>query len=256
MKAGRMEFSFEGQTALVTGSAQGLGREIALALSQHGAFLILADKISPSDTARVIQEAGGRSIALKADISQESDVRELVRQAGEQVQRIDILVNNAGVSQLSFVPSEESSIQEWETIIDINLKGTFLCCQNVGKQMINQGGGSIINIASTAGFNGIPRAAAYCASKAGVILLTKCLAAEWAGKNVRVNAIAPHYIETDLTRTLREFTKVYQGIIRQIPMKRFARPAEIIGTLLLLASPASSYLTGSIIVVDGGFLAQ
>jgi NAD(P)-dependent dehydrogenase (short-subunit alcohol dehydrogenase family) len=256
MKVGQMEFSFEGQIALVTGSAQGLGREIALALAQHGASLVLADKVFPTDTAKEIQESGGSALALKTDISLEVDVQELVRQAMDHYQRIDILVNNAGVSQLSFSPSEDTALLEWKTIIDINLTGTFLCCQKVGKQMISQGGGSIINIASTAGFNGIPRAAAYCASKAGVILLTKSLAVEWAGKNVRVNAIAPHYIETDLTRTLRDSPKVYEGIVRQIPMKRFAKSEEIIGTLLLLASPASSYLTGSIIAVDGGFLAQ
>jgi NAD(P)-dependent dehydrogenase (short-subunit alcohol dehydrogenase family) len=251
-----MDFSFEGQTALVTGSARGLGQKIALALAQHGASLVLADKISPVETARDIEKTGGKALALTTDISVEADVQELVSQTLEHFQRIDILVNNAGVSQLNFLPSEESSLQEWETIIKVNLTGTFLCCREVGKQMIRQGNGSIINIASTAGFNGIPRAAAYCASKAGIILLTKCLAVEWAGKNVRVNAIAPHYLETDLTQTLRESPKVYEGIVRQIPLKRFAKPEEIIGTILLLASPASSYLTGSIIAVDGGFLAQ
>ncbi|MBA4394576.1 MAG: short-chain dehydrogenase, partial [Desulfobacca sp.] len=201
MNMGRMEFSFEGQTALVTGSARGLGLEIALALAQHGASLVLADKVFPAETAGEIEKIGGEVLALTADISVEADVQELVRQALDHYRRIDILVNNAGVSQLSFSPSEETSVQEWRTIINVNLTGTFLCCREVGKQMISQGGGSIINIASTAGFNGIPRASAYCASKAGVILLTKCLAVEWAGKNVRVNAIAPHYIETDLTQT-------------------------------------------------------
>jgi 2-deoxy-D-gluconate 3-dehydrogenase len=256
MNRRRIDFFFKGQTALVTGSARGLGREIALSLAEHGASLVLADKVFPSDTAGEIEKIGGKVLALSADISVEAGVQELVRQALDHYRRIDILVNNAGVSQLSFSPSEDTSVQEWGTIINVNLTGTFLCCREVGKQMISQGGGSIINIASTAGFNGIPRASAYCASKAGVILLTKCLAVEWAGKNVRVNAIAPHYIETDLTQTLRESPKVFEGIVRQIPMKRFAKPEEIIGTLLLLASPASSYLTGSIIAVDGGFLAQ
>jgi NAD(P)-dependent dehydrogenase (short-subunit alcohol dehydrogenase family) len=251
-----IEFSFEEQTALVTGSAQGLGREIALAFSRHGASLVLADKLSPADTAAEIGKNGGKAVSLTVDISKETDVREMVRQALEHFPRMDILVNNAGISQMNFRPSEETSLREWQTIMDVNLTGTFLCCREVGRQMIKQGGGSIINIASTAGFNGIPRAAAYCASKAGIILLTKSLAVEWAGKNVRVNALAPHYIETDLTRTLRESAKVYEGIVRQIPLKRFAKPEELIGTILLLASPASSYLTGSIIPVDGGFLAQ
>jgi NAD(P)-dependent dehydrogenase (short-subunit alcohol dehydrogenase family) len=251
-----MDFSFDGLTALVTGSAGGLGREIALALSRHGASIILADKLSPEDTAAEIGKTGGKAIPLTIDISKEPDVREMVRQALGHFPRIDILVNNAGISQLNFLPSEETSLQEWQTIMDVNLTGTFLCCREVGRQMIKQGGGSIINIASTAGVNGIPRAAAYCASKAGIILLTKSLAVEWATRNVRVNAIAPHYIETDLTLTLRTSAKVYEGIVRQIPLKRFAKPEELIGTVLLVASPHSSYLTGSIIAVDGGFLAQ
>jgi NAD(P)-dependent dehydrogenase (short-subunit alcohol dehydrogenase family) len=251
-----IDFSFKGQTALVTGSARGLGREIALALARHGASLVLADKVFPDETAGEIEKIGGKVLALTVDIAVEADVREMVRRAVDHFQRIDLLVNNAGISQLNFRPTEGTPIQEWQTIIDVNLTGTFLCCREVGRQMIHQGGGVIINITSTAGFNGIPRAAAYCASKAGIILLTKSLAVEWAGKNVRVNAIAPHYLETDLTRSLRESSKIYEGIVRQIPLKRFAKPKELIGTILLLASPASSYLTGSIIAVDGGFLAQ
>jgi len=122
--------------------------------------------------------------------------------------------------------------------------------------MINSGGGSIINISTTAGITGVPRAPAYCASKAGVILLTKSLALEWVKYHIRVNAIAPHYLETELTKELRASSKVYEGLTNQIPMKRFGKPNEIIGAVLLLASPASSYITGSVIVVDGGFLAQ
>ena len=122
--------------------------------------------------------------------------------------------------------------------------------------MIGSGGGSIINISTTAGITGVIRAPAYCASKAGIILLTKSLALEWVRYNIRVNAIAPHYLETELTKGLRASEKVYDGLIRQIPMRRFAKPAEVVGTILLLCSPASSYITGTVIEVDGGFLAQ
>ena len=122
--------------------------------------------------------------------------------------------------------------------------------------MIGSGGGSIINISTTAGITGVPRAPAYCASKAGIILLTKSLALEWVKYNIRVNAIAPHYLETELTNGLRASEKVYDGLLQQIPMRRFGKPAEIIGTILLLSSSASSYITGTVIVMDGGYLAQ
>jgi len=190
-------FELDGKVALVTGSGQGLGKEIAISLAQHGCSLILADLVPPEETAAQVQKVGGRCLSLKVDISDENRV----------------------------------------------------------KHMIEQGGGNIINIASTAGINGVPRATAYCASKAGVILLTKSLALEWVKYKIRVNAIAPHYIETALTRGLRASEKIYDGLVRQIPMRRFAQPQELIGIVLLLSSSASSYITGAVIIVDGGFLA-
>ncbi len=249
-------FRLDGKTAIVTGSGQGLGREIALSLAQNGCSLILADILYPEETGKEIEDIGSRCIPVQMDISDESEVKNLVLKAMAEFKKVDILVNNAGISQLSYTPTEELSIEEWDKIIRVNLRGTFLCCKYIGKEMIRSGGGSIINISTTAGMNGVPRAPAYCASKAGIILLTKSLALEWAKYNIRVNAIAPHYLETGLTEGLRSSDKVYEGLIRQIPMGRFGRPKEIIGAILLLSSPASSYMTGSIIVVDGGFLAQ
>jgi NAD(P)-dependent dehydrogenase (short-subunit alcohol dehydrogenase family) len=245
----------DGKVALVTGSAQGLGKEIAVSLARNGCSLILADLMTPEETAEQIKKAGGRCLSLQADISDENQVERMVTEGTSEFKKIDILINNAGVSQLSYFPTEDSPIEEWDKIIRVNLRGTFLCCRYVGRQMIENGGGSIINIASTAGMNGVPRAPAYCASKAGIILLTKSLALEWIKHNIRVNAIAPHYIETELTKDLRASEKVYEGLVRQIPMKRFAKPEELIGAILLLSSAASSYITGTVIVVDGGFLA-
>jgi NAD(P)-dependent dehydrogenase (short-subunit alcohol dehydrogenase family) len=193
---------------------------------------------------------------VKADISNEEDVKKMVEKAISEYKKVDILVNNAGVSQMSYTPSEDLPVGEWDQIIAINLRGTFLCCKHVGKQMIKNGGGSIINISTTAGVTGVPRAPAYCASKAGIILLTKSLALEWVRYHIRVNAIAPHYLETELTEGLRGSEKVYEGLVKQIPIRRFAKPAEIVGTVLLLSSPASSYITGTVIEVDGGYLAQ
>jgi NAD(P)-dependent dehydrogenase (short-subunit alcohol dehydrogenase family) len=249
-------FKLGGKIAIVTGSAQGLGKEIALSLARNGCFLVLADIVYPEETARQIEEIGSRSVSVRADISDEAEVRDMVEKAILEYKKVDILVNNAGISQLGYTATEDLPIEEWDKIIAINLRGTFLCCKHVGKQMIGSGGGSIINISTTAGVTGVPRAPAYCASKAGIILLTKSLALEWVRYHIRVNAIAPHYLETELTKGLRASEKVYDGLVKQIPMRRFAKPEEIVGTVLLLSSPASSYITGTVIVVDGGYLAQ
>jgi NAD(P)-dependent dehydrogenase (short-subunit alcohol dehydrogenase family) len=249
-------FRLEGKTALVTGSAQGLGKEIALGLAQSGCSLALADIVDPEETARQVGEIGSHSVSVKADISDEAEVEKAVGKAISEYDKIDILVNNAGISQLSYTATEDLPVEEWDKIMSVNLRGTFLCCKHVGKQMIRSGGGSIISISSTAGMNGIVRAPAYCASKAGIVLLTKSLALEWARHHIRVNAVAPHYLETELTKGLRASEKVYDGLVKQIPMRRFAKPTEVVGAVLLLSSPASSYITGSVVAVDGGFLAQ
>jgi 2-deoxy-D-gluconate 3-dehydrogenase len=249
-------FKLYGKTAVVTGSARGLGAEIALGLAQCGASLVLADLNVPENSAKRAKELGRRCIALQTDISDEEQVKGLIERAISEYGKVDILINNAGVSQLTYTPTEDLPTQEWDRVIRINLRGTFLCCRYVGKAMIEAGGGIIVNIATTAGITGVPRAPAYSASKAGVILLTKSLAVEWARYNIRVNAIAPHYLETELTEGLRASEKVYGGLVKKIPMKRFGKTSELIGTILLLSSEASSYMTGAVIAVDGGYLAQ
>lgn len=249
-------FSCEGKIALVTGSAQGLGEVISLGLAHFGASLILADIEYPKRTAQRIEAMGANCMAVTTDISDENQVDALAAGALSAYGKVDILVNNAGISQLSYTPTEDLTINEWNRVVETNLRGTFLCCQKIGKQMIAGGGGTIVNVATTAGITGVPRAPAYCASKAGVILLTKSLALEWARYHIRVNAIAPHYLETELTRGLRESTKVYDSLIRQIPLQRFGRTSEVVGAVIFLCSEASSYVTGAVIPVDGGYLAQ
>jgi len=249
-------FSLEGKTAIVTGSAHGLGKKIALGLAECGASLILADIDDPRETERQIKSLGARCFSMQTDISDDVQVKALAQKAISEYGKVDILVNNAGISQLSYTLSEELSVAEWDRVMAINLRGTFLCCKHIGKSMIKNGGGKIVNIASTAGITGVPRAPAYCASKAGVILLTKSLALEWARHDIHVNAIAPHYLETDLTKSLRESDTVYTRLSKSIPLKRFGKTSDLIGAVLLLSSNASNYMTGSVLTVDGGYLSQ
>ncbi len=249
-------FQLNDKKAIVTGSSKGLGREIAVCLAEQGVSLILADVASSQETATCVEATGARCVSIQVDVSDETAVRNMVQTAVSEFGKIDILINNAGITQSGATRTTDTPVEEWDKVIRVNLRGTFLCSRYVGKEMIAAGGGSIINIASTAGFNGVARAPAYSASKAGVVALTKSLGLEWAKYNIRVNAIAPHYLETEMTQGLKAHDKVYEYIVGQIPLKRFAKPQEMLGTVLLLASPASSYMTGSIVAVDGGFLAQ
>ena len=249
-------FMLDGKTALITGSAHGLGKQIALGLAQCGVSLILVDIDHPQKAVQQIKEIDARYMAIETDISDETQVMGLAEKAASEFGKVDILINNAGVSQLSYTPTEDLPVEEWDTITGINLRGTFHCCKHIGRLMIKNGGGNIVNIASTAGITGVPRAPAYCASKAGVILLTKSLALEWARYNIRVNAIAPHYLETDLTKGLRSSEGVYNSLIKSIPLKRFGKTSDLIGAVLLLSSDASGYITGTVLTVDGGYLAQ
>ena len=249
-------FNLKGKTALVTGAAQGLGRELALAFAKNGASVVLSDIQYPERTAEAVEKTGARWIAIQADITDGEAVKAMAEKSASEYGQVDILINNAGVSQLSYTATEDLSKKEWDTIIGVNLTGTFLVCKYIGKGMITGKGGSIINIATTAGITGVPRAPAYAASKAGVILLTKSLALEWARYHIRVNAVAPHYLETPLTEGLRASEKVYASLIKQIPMGRFGQPSEMVGSVLFLASQAAAYMTGTVIVADGGYLAQ
>ena len=249
-------FSLDGRVALVTGAGRGIGRAIAVGLAEAGADLVVASR-TPADLEEVAAAAralGRRALVAPADVADEQSVANLVRRALDAYGRLDVLVNSAGISPY-YQRAEQMSAAEWDTVLGVNLRGAFLCATAAGRAMIEQGGGSIVSVASIGARVALPRLVAYCASKGGVDQLTKVLAVEWARHNVRVNAIAPGYVETEMTRGLRENPKLQQMLLEQTPMRRLARPEEIVGAALFLASDASSYVTGQTIFVDGGWTA-
>lgn len=246
-------FSLAGKRALVTGASRGLGRVIALALADAGAdvALVARDQARLEGVAAEVRALGREAWVLPADLAHLAELRAMVERAYEAMGRIDVLVSNAGISPI-WKRSTEVTEAEWDAIQATNVKATFFLCAAVGKRMAEQGGGSIITLASVASVVGTPRMAAYGASKAAVAQVTKTLALEWAAQHVRVNAIAPGYIETDLTSGLLDHPYWGQQIREATPMGRPGQPREIAGIAIYLASDAASYATGQIFLVDGG----
>jgi len=249
-------FNLRDKVALVTGAGKGLGKSMALALSESGAHVVVVSlTLSEIEaTAREIQENGGKSLPIALDVTKEEDVVRMVETILREFQTIDILVNNVG----TFIggPLVELSLGDWHKMLEINLTSTYLCSKVVGKHMVEKQKGKIINTSSALGVFGARDSGAYCASKGGVIQLTKALAIEWAKYNINVNSIAPYALETDMTRTMLEDEKVKKAILSKIPLKRIGQPADLSGAVVFLASKASDYITGQVIFVDGGFSAQ
>lgn len=250
-------FDLTGQVALVTGAVGGLGRPIAAGLAAAGATVVVADLTADQADAVVaeIAASGRPGLALPLDVTSAASVQSVVDRLLADYGRIDILVNCHGVTKrMAAVDFLEA---DWDRIIDVNLKGVFLCCQRVGRVMIQQGRGSIINLASIGGLVGLPTSVAYCASKGGVVQLTRTLGVEWAPLGVRVNAIAPSSFNTPMVRrVLDEEPEYRERVVSKIPIGRIAEPAEIVGSVLYLASAASGMVTGAILSVDGGYTAQ
>jgi NAD(P)-dependent dehydrogenase (short-subunit alcohol dehydrogenase family) len=253
---GLRQFSLEGKVAVVTGSSRGIGRAIAEGLAGAGAAVAVNGRNSEATqtVAAAIAAAGAKSLAVPADISKPEDVARLIDVTVATFGRLDILVNNAGISPY-YKPAEAMTEAEWDEIMRVNLKGVFLCCQAAGRVMIPQGSGRIINISSIAGKVALPRLIAYSSAKGAINQLTRVLAVEWAPHQILVNAIAPGYIETDLTKGLRENPKRLETMIRQIPLGRLGKPTEVVGAAIYLASDAASYVTGQMLDIDGGWLA-
>lgn len=252
-------FDLDQRVAIITGGSKGLGLAMATGLAEYGAHIVIADKDANEAeyiVDRIIQSTSVKVLFIQTDISQKDQVEQMVRQTLDTLGKIDILVNNAGISHRSSAVDFEE--KDFTRVIDINLKGTFLCSQAVGREMIQSGnGGSIINISSIAGVVGVPHTIAYSCSKGGVTQLTRALALEWAPYGIRVNGIAPCPFETALSKkTFEEHPEVYQDLIRQIPLGRAGQTEDIVGAVLFLASDASQMVTGHILAVDGGWTAQ
>ena len=250
-------FSLEGKVALVTGGRRGIGKAIALAFAEVGADVAISSRSLDDGelmaVANEIQGLGRRSLAVQADVSRKADVDNLVQRVMDEFAGIDILVNNAAIIPVS--PLLKFSEDDWDKLIDTDLKGCFLCCQAVGKRMIEQKGGNIINMVSMDGLKASSQRAAYSIAKAGVIMLTRVLARELASRDIRVNAIAPSLVKVERTEPLWSDPDFLKQREAEIPLGRLAEPDDIIGSALFLASDASNYITGHTILIDGGSLA-
>lgn len=249
-------FRLDGEVAIVTGGAQGLGEQMCIGLAEAGASVVVADLNleKAQKVAEHIRTLGVSALAVKVDVTKKAEVEAMVQKTLEQFGKVDVLVACAGVGQ--WMKAEDMPEEDWKRVLDINLNGVFFACQAAGRAMIKRRKGSIITISSMSGIIvNTPQAQAhYNASKAAVIMLTKSLAAEWAPYNVRVNTIAPGYMETQLVADLLKQCPEYGELWKKLtPMGRLGRPEEIKGPCVFLASPASSYLTGSVLVMDGGY---
>ena len=242
----------DGKVALVTGASSGLGRHFALTLARSGARVALAGRRADRlhAVAREIGEAGGHASSIAIDVIDPQSIANGVARATTTLGAIDILVNNSGIATSK--PALETTVEEWDNTLDTNLRGAFLVAQAVARGMVEHGrGGAIVNISSITALRTAGQLTAYAASKAGLTHLTRQLALEWARHGIRVNAIAPGYIETDINRTFFA-SPAGEAVIRRIPQRRLGKPEDLDGALLLLASDASKYMTGAVLTVDGG----
>lgn len=247
-------FSLAGKVAIITGGKGGIGRAIALAFAEAGADIVVCSRVVEDGqlgaVAAEIQRLGRHSLAVQTDITRKNDVDSLVQRVMDEFGGIDILVNNAAMNIMA--PLLELREDGWDRIINTDLKGYYLCCQAVGKRMVDRKRGNIINMASAAAMKARQKMGAYCIAKAGVVMLTRVLALELASYNIRVNAIAPSMVKTKFSQPLWSAPETLKRIEAEIPLGRLAEPGDIIGTALFLASDASSYITGHTIIVDGG----
>lgn len=249
-------FDLTGKVAIVTGGSRGIGFAIASCYAEAGATVVIANRKAPEGEAAAenIRQAGGGAVGIAVDVTSPESVQTLANQVAERFGRIDILVNNAGRAVVKSVL--DHSLEDWERVMNTNLRGPFLCCRAIGPYMIKQGKGKIINTASTASVRGFQYNAAYVASKAGLVGLTKVLAIEWGPHKINVNAIAPNFTETEFAKDFLADDNNLKGVLNRTPIGRVAQPMDMVGLALFLASDASDYVTGQTIFVDGGWTAM
>lgn len=248
-------FNLKGKVALITGGNRGLGGAMALGLAEAGADVAIVQRSTEeTEVVENIRDLGRKCKVFSFDLSQTDRIKDLVGSVLEEFGKIDILVNNAGVQRRS--SSIDFSEKDWDFVNDVNSKAVFFLCQQVGKVMIEQGKGKIINLASLLSFQGGLRVPAYAASKGAVSQFTKSLSNEWASKNVNVNAIAPGYMATEMNTALLQDETRNRQILERIPAGRWGKPEDMVGAVIFLASSASDYVNGEIITVDGGWMGR
>jgi NAD(P)-dependent dehydrogenase (short-subunit alcohol dehydrogenase family) len=249
-------FRLDGQVALVTGAARGLGRAIAIALAEAGADIALGlrDGSKRTDVIDAIEACGRRALPLQMDMVDLQQARRAIEAAADHFGRLDLLVNNTGIAPTNLALDVRE--EDFDRTLAINLKGTFFACQAAGKIMKEQGGGRIVNMSSQAGFVALPTESVYCMTKAGIVHLTKCLAVEWGPHNINVNAVAPTFIHTPGTEPVLSLPQFRAETVSKIAaLHRIGEPSEVTGAVVFLASPAASLITGHTILIDGGWTA-
>jgi 2-deoxy-D-gluconate 3-dehydrogenase len=247
-------FDLSGKVALITGGNVGLGQGIALALAEAGADIAVAGISPATETAARVRVLGRRCIDIEANLISVEPVQRMIEETLDEYGRFDILVNNAGLIRRA--DAVDFSEQDWDDVMNVNIKSAFFLCQAAGRHFIANGGGKIVNIASMLSFQGGIRVPSYTASKSGIAGITRLLANEWGGKGVNINAIAPGYMATDNTAQLRADPERNKAILDRIPAGRWGTPSDLAGAAVFLASRASDYVNGAIIPVDGGWLAR
>ena len=248
-------FDLSGQWALVFGGSRGLGRTIALGLAQAGANIVLSatkeEKLNM--VASEVEALGSKAIVKVCDVTDLNAVQNLFQELDAEINDLDILVNSAGIIRISS-PPEEFSLEDWDDVIEVNLRGTFITCREAGKRMVKRGKGKIINLASVVSFRGAATIPSYVVSKGGIAQLTRALSNEWASKGINVNALAPGYFKTALTVDLHTDPTRYNAILNRIPAARWGNEEDLKSPAIFLASPASDYVNGHMLVVDGGWM--